>query len=318
MADRERGAALLTVLLLVAVIAVIAAGALERLRVSTRLAGNAAALDQARGLAFAAETLATTRITALLSRSPDRVALVGGWSNRPYALPVPGGVATARITDGGNCFNLNGLVIRTGDTDLTPYAQALSQFAQLMRLVGVPGDPEAIAAATADWIDTDGDVSPSGAEDSNYQRYRTGGTLMVDSSELRAVAGVTPEVYAKLRPWVCTLPVARMTPINVNTLSPEQAPLVAMSYPDGKGLNAIRAALLRRPEIGYESVSAFTNEVSRAGQADGTQGQLAVTSKWFALRIDVAMGGATLEEHALVDASTLPAQLVSRHWGEAS
>ena len=54
MADRERGAALLTVLLLVAVIAVLAATALERLRVSTRLAGNAAALDQARGLAFAA------------------------------------------------------------------------------------------------------------------------------------------------------------------------------------------------------------------------------------------------------------------------
>ena len=317
MAERERGAALLTVLLLVAVIAVIAAGALERLRVSTRLAGNAAALDQARGLAFAAETLATTRITALLSRSPDRVALVGGWSNRPYALPVPGGVATARITDGGNCFNLNGLVIRTGDTDLTPYTQALTQFAQLMRLVGVPGDPEAIAAATADWIDTDEDMSPSGAEDSSYQRYRTGGTLMVDPSELRAVTGVTPEVYAKLRPWVCTLPVARMTPVNVNTLSPEQAPLVAMLLPDGANVGAIRGALLRRPETGYESVEAFRNQLSLSGETTGLQG-VAVTSKWFALRIDVAMGGATLEEHALVDASTLPAQLVSRQWGEAS
>ena len=42
----ERGAALLTVLLLVAVVSVLAATALERLRLSTRLAGNAAAVAQ--------------------------------------------------------------------------------------------------------------------------------------------------------------------------------------------------------------------------------------------------------------------------------
>lgn len=314
----DRGAALLTVLLLVAVIAVLAATALERLRVSTRLAGNAAALDQARGLAFAAETLATTRITALLSRSPDRVALVGGWYDRPYALPVPGGVATARITDGGNCFNLNGLVVRTGEANLTPYTPALTQFAQLMRLVNVPGDPQAIAAATADWIDTDGTPLPGGAEDANYTGYRTAGALMADPSELRAVAGVTPEVYAALRPWVCTLPVAELSAVNVNTLAPEQAPLVAMLMPEGTGLSGIRAALLRRPELGYDSPDAFWREAALAGATDGSQGTVAVTSEWFALRIDVRIGGATLEEHALVDAGALPAQLVSRHWGDAT
>lgn len=317
MARGERGAALLTVLMLVAIIAVIAAGALERLRLSTRLATNAAALDQARGLAFAAETLATTRISALLSQSPNRVALVGGWSNRPYALPVPGGVATARITDGTNCFNLNGLVIRTGDTDLTANAPSVEQFARLMRLVGVPGDPEAIAAATADWIDTDDTPLPAGAEDSNYQGYRTAGALMADPSELRAVSGVTPEAYAAIRPWVCTLPVAKLASINVNTLAPERAPLVAMLLPDGADVGAIRGALLRRPETGYESQEAFKTALSLGGETTGFNG-VDVTSKWFDLRIDVVMGGATLEEHALVDASTLPAQLVSRQWGEAS
>ena len=64
--ERERGAALLTVLLLVAVIAVMAAAGLEKLRLATRLGGNAVALEQARAYAQAAETLATTHITALL------------------------------------------------------------------------------------------------------------------------------------------------------------------------------------------------------------------------------------------------------------
>lgn len=313
----ERGAALLTVLLLVAVIAVIAATALERLRVSTRLAGNAAALDQARGLAFAAETLATTRITALLARSPDRVALVGGWSDRPYALPVPGGLATARITDGGNCFNLNGLVVRTGGA-FVPFTASIKQFARLLRAVNAPGDAAAIADAATDWIDSDDRALPAGAEDATYPGYRTAGTLMADPSELRAVAGVTPAVYAAIRPWVCALPVARPAIVNVNTLAPEQAPLVAMLLPDGTGTAAIRTALLRRPELGYESQSAFWKQVSLGGEASGSPAPVAVVSTWFALRVDVRIGGATLEEHALVDASSLPAQLVSRQWGEAS
>ena len=80
----ERGAALLTVMLLVAIIAVMAATALERLRLGTRLTANAVALDQARGLAFAAEALATGRVTDLLRRDSSRVTLLGNWSDRPY------------------------------------------------------------------------------------------------------------------------------------------------------------------------------------------------------------------------------------------
>ena len=54
----ERGAALLTVLLLVAVMAVITATALDRLRLSTRLAVNGAAMAQARAYSLAAEGIA--------------------------------------------------------------------------------------------------------------------------------------------------------------------------------------------------------------------------------------------------------------------
>ena len=107
---QERGAALLTVLMLVAIIAVMAGAALEKLRLSTRLAGNAATGEQARAYAFAAETMALTRVSTLLGQSPKRVTLAGNWSNTPFGLPVPGGFATARVRDGGNCFNLNGLV----------------------------------------------------------------------------------------------------------------------------------------------------------------------------------------------------------------
>lgn len=324
-ADAERGAALLTVLLLVAVIAVLAATALERLRLSTRVAGNAAAIEQGRAYALAAETLALTRITSLLSRSPGRIALTGGWSGRPFGLPLPGGgVATARVTDGANCFNLNSLVTESEPGVYASEPLGRTLFTRLLRLTGAPPQvAEQVAAGAADWIDSDDAVQYAGAEDAAYLRgetpYRTAGALMADASELRAVSGVTPELYERVRPWICALPAAQPTRINVNTLLPEQAPLLSIFYPEGRlPPDAARQYLLRRPPQGYGDVSAFLNGPAAAGITPDIPNQLDIKTRWFALRVDVSLGGAVVEERALIDASRLPARLVSRQWGEAS
>lgn len=323
--ERERGAALLTVLLLVAMIAVLAGTALERLRLTTRLAGNALGGEQARDYARAAEALATAKVSDMLGSSPQRVTLAGGWSNQPFGLPLPGGgLAVARVTDGGNCFNLNSLVSRQGPnvyTSTQTFAQRL-QFVRLMRLIGVPAQAaERIAPATADWIDTDQDQQGGGAEDPTYVAkatpYRTAGTLMVDPSELRAVDGVTPAIYATLRPWICTLPVAETTKVNINTLSPEQAPLVAMLFPDNLSVDTARGMILRRPPQGFKDTTAFVNLAGSGAALEGGTG-LATTSKWFALGIDVTNGTSRLQERALIDATRLPARLVARQWGDES
>lgn len=316
--DNERGAALLTVMLLVAVISVIAATALERLRLSTRLAANAVALDAARGYAYAAETLATTRITGLLRQTPDRVAMAQNWSDKPFGLPIPGGVATARVRDGGNCFNLNSLVLTSPDGSFVANPATIQQFARLARLLRVLNG-EGIAAAAADWIDSDDVAQTGGAEDSDYDGYRTAHTLMADVSELRAVRGVTADAYVALRPWLCTLPTVERATVNVNTLSPEQAPLLAMLLPDSLGIQQAQAMLLRRPPQGYGSTDPFWNQVSTGGggtPALDAKGQTGVKSEWFALTVDVTTNGAELHETGLIDARTLPVRLVSRQWGD--
>lgn len=325
----ERGAALLTVLLIVAVIAVLSGAALERLRLATRLGTSVVALDQARAWSYAAETLAVGRVGDLLAQSPARVTLAGDWSGKPFPLPIPNGVATARVSDGGNCFNLNGLVVQNAPGSYEPYPPARLQFARLMRLVGTPTrSPEAIAAAVTDWIDSDDAPLEDGAEDGDYLAgrgngspgYRTAGGLIADPSELRAIAGVTPEVYASLRPWVCALPKAAPSTINVNTLAPEQAALIAMLAPDTLSVEAARQMLLRRPPEGYDNVARFWQLPALAGitVAPNATAQTAVTTGWFALRVDVSIAGVDLEDHGLIDATRLPARLASRQWGEAS
>lgn len=319
--DSERGAALLTVLLLVAVIAVLAGTALEKLRLSTRIGSNAVALDQARAFAQAAEILAVAKVSDLLARDPSRVTLAGGWSDKPFPLPIPGGIATARVSDGGNCFNLNSLVVETGPGVYAAYSPARRQFARLIRLVGAPtASPEGIAAATADWIDSDNAPVEQGSEDASYTGYRPADTLMVDPSELRAVAGVTAAVYARLRPWVCTLPKAEPSKINVNTLLPEQAALFAMLLPDTLSVEGARQMLLRRPPQGFASTSEFWKlpALSAITAGPDAEAQTSVTTKWFALRVDVTLGDADLEDHGLIDATRLPARLATRQWGEPS
>jgi general secretion pathway protein K len=321
----ERGAALLTVLLLVSVMAALAASALERLRLSTRLAANAGAIEQARLYAVAAEQIATARVNDLVEaeRAPDP-----RWNGRTSRLPLPAGVATARLRDGGNCFNLNSVVTGQAglpNAPLTVRPAGLMQFTHLMQALGV-GEIEArrIATALADWVDSDTAAMLDGAEDAAYAArtppYRTGNTFLADPSELRAVAGVTPEIFAKLKPWVCALPTSDLSPININTVAPDQAPLVAMLFPEPVPAERVRAVLAARPAGGWDSGAAFWNEASRAGLVGGgeAQQQVQLRTRWFALDIRVELGTAQIEEQALIDARLLPARIVRRSWGEGA
>src|SRR3569832_2148479 len=87
--------------------------------------------------------------------------------------------------------------------------------------------------------------------------YLAANLKMADVSELRAARGVTPKIYARLKPWICVLPVAEPVKLNVNTLTPEQAPLIAMLMPGELTVADARAALAARPAGGYGSSVRF-------------------------------------------------------------
>jgi len=320
----ERGAALLTVLLIVAVMAVLAASALERLKLATHLTGNGAAIEQARSYAMAAETVARYRIGDLIQREATRTTLEGDWAGKPTNFPIDGGLATARIDDGGNCFNLNSLVDRQQDGALIARPLAIAQFTRLMTILDVPGrDASTISASAADWIDSDVEALPGGAEDAAYANVgrgaRTANTLMADASELRVVAGMTPAIYSRLRPYICALPVTDLTTVNINTLSLGQAPLLAMLLP-GLGLARAATAIDARPLRGWDSTTPFWNlpSLTSIPPADDTRNQVRATTRWFDVGVTVELAEAELEEHALIDAALKPAKLARRSYGEPS
>jgi general secretion pathway protein K len=322
--QRERGAALLAVLLLVAVTGAIAAAALESLRLSRAVAANAAALDQARAHADGVEQLVLLTIDDAIARSPERTTLEGGWNGAVRRMPMPGGaIAEARLRDGGNCFNVNSVVEGEPQGALIRRPSGVAEFMGLIMAVGAgEGDARRIAEAAADWVDSDTIPGPGGAEDEAYaggqDPYRTANSLFAEPGELRAVAGMTPELYRRLSPWLCALPVSDLSPIDLNTLSPDQAPLLAMLAPGQLSLDKARAVLAARPAGGWGSQVEFWRLDAMRGLAVPLDIQLQpqLRTRWFALDVRVQLGESEYDESALVDARVRPSRVVSRRWGE--
>ncbi|HTH27923.1 MAG TPA: type II secretion system minor pseudopilin GspK [Sphingobium sp.] len=319
----EQGAALLTVLLLVAIMSVITAVVLERLTIASRMTQNGVGGDQARAMLLAGEGIAALKLGDVVKARPGRTTLAGDWLNTGQSVAVPGGSIFVRIADAGNCFNVNSLVAGTETYAARP--AGVRQFVALMRLLAVPQDvAERIAVSVADWIDSDTVPAGGGAEDSFYQQlpvtYRTAGGLIADPSELRVIHGMTPAVYSRLRPWLCALPVADLSPININTLLPDQGILLAM-LTDGKlSPETARQLLARRPADGYGSLVTFWAQPAVSGldlPSEVTE-QTRLTSRWFAVDLRVNQAGADVSETALFDAQNAPARLIRRRWGDDS
>ncbi len=319
---REEGAALLAVLLLVALIATLAALAMDRLGLATHLAFPARTIDQARAYAFGAEALVSLIVDDLTDRSSGSVRLPAGWREELRTIPVEGGIIRARIHDGGNCFNLNSLVEGNAATGWKARQQGMVRFLTLLEIIGVTeSHARPIVAAATDWIDSDTEPQPLGAEDRVYANaavaYRAADTLMADPSELRTVAGITPEIYQRLRPWVCTLPNAEPAVLNVNILQPEQAPLLAMLYDGRLGLSQAAALLRDRPPGGWATSQQFLQspQINALASVSGLANEVDVRTHWFTLDLDVALDGAQVKERALIDGRIAPARVLMRRWG---
>jgi general secretion pathway protein K len=327
-ADRrasEHGAALLTVLLLVAVMAVIAAVALERLTLATRMAQNGVGADQARAMLLAGEQIAAYRIGDAIKASPEKTTLAGGWIGRELTLPVPGGTVDYRVTDADNCFNLNSLVVKGGADSFGQHDASAKKFAALLTALGVdPAQARVIVAATTDWIDSDTVPEAEGAEDPYYLQqpvpYRTAGGLIADPSELRAVKGMTAAIYSVLSPWVCALPEAAPAPVNINTLLPDQGIIITMLTGGKVSPAAARQVLAQRPKDGYASVAAFWAMSAFAGVEQPAQlaAQTSLASRWFQVDLRARLGETDVSATALFDAQNAPARLVRRRWGDDS
>jgi general secretion pathway protein K len=274
---RQRGIALITAVLVVAIAAVIATSMMSRQNFDTRRTANIIHQDQAIAYALGAEYWAGVELSNDAKQN-NYDHLQENWAYDLPPLPIDGGFINGKVEDLQGRFNLNSV--------LDPL-QA-ERFARLCLALNV--DPDFIPALQ-DWIDGDTEVREQGAEDETYTRmeppYRAANGFLADTSELLLVRGVSVQEYNALTFYISALPAG--SAINVNTASPQllQSLTHDVAVPDIERIIGIRAG------APYQDVDYFVADEAFAGR-EISEEYLSVGSQYFLLTADVMLGDAPL------------------------
>lgn len=278
--SRQRGVALITVLLVVALVTVVCAGLLLRQQLAIRSTGNQMLVRQAQYYAEGGEQLAKAILRRDQQGNSQQIDhLAEPWASPKLSFPLDeGGELRIRIADLAGRFNLNSLAA-TGE------AREVALL-RLQRLLQVLQLNPAYAERLQDWLDGDQDLAGgNGAEDGQYlllkPAYRTGPGRIVEVSELRLLLGMSEVDYRRLLPFVCALPLA--VELNVNTASAQVLASLGEGIPDA----TLKALIAGRGRTGYADTSTFMQSLTEF--AVNPLG-LAVSSQYFQVTTEVSLG----------------------------
>jgi|GEM_PF-2355108 len=351
--NKQKGTALITVVLIAAVVIVMVMESIKTIRYQKQLSSNLINRDQAYSYLMGMEELAKIWLKkAFENIKEDTVHLNQSWAQDDITFPLDGGGMTASIKDMQSCFNLNSIVL---EDNPAPQNQAgrgpgaikpNSNNRPSLQPSGVPSAPigqqifeelvnqtldnsnvtgKALAAATRDWIDED--VEPfeaDGAEDGYYQGmeipYRTANSLLVHTSELLAIRNYSQDIYTALRPYICVLPEGNVNQINVNTVTEESAKLLyAALGAKGITLSDVTQAIADRGEKGYETRDEFFEALgpNKDKLKKEFKRWLGVTSEYFQMSAKAEIGNTRVSMKTLFKKDNKNNfKIVSRYFGK--
>lgn len=225
------------------------------------------------------------------------------WATKVPAMPAEGGEIGGELADEQAKWNLNNLV-RNGQVQ----ADSLAILGRLLNQLQLP---QTLASTLADWLDSDSEAMPDGAEDAYYlgqtQPYRSANRELDDLDNLLRVRGFDNLIVDKLRPYVSVLP--GYNPVNLNTTS---ATVLAAVLPDLSTTDA-QQIIVERDRIPFRDVADFRNRLPRVEVGGGTA-QLETRSRYFSVLIRSRYGNADTASMALLDRQTPWPAIVSQRF----
>ena len=271
-----RGLALVSVLLIVAVTTALAYEIANRHAFGVAVSRQTLAVSQAREYALGGEQYVRQLLYADWEdeRTRSKDTLLEDWSSTE-ALEVDDGDIEIRVVDLSSRFNLNSVVGAEGPQNT----------ARLKRLfTHLELDPGTVDA-WVDWIDSDQDVQPYGAEDADYllrdPPHRAADQPAVDRSELRLVVPFeSRDEFARLEPHVTVLPTDRLA-INVNTVTDVVLASLAPNFP------AADAELLVEEVRDFDDVEGV---IARHAPLGESAAALTVGSEFFEVQVRARFG----------------------------
>ncbi len=289
---RQRGVALITAIVLVAIATVLAVHIGTRAALDLRRTAGLAALDQGWQVALGAEAWAAEVLHDDLEDS-ETDHLAEAWAQPLPPLPIDGGEVRGALEDMQGRFNLNNLVDNDGNT----IESSVERFERLLVLVGA--QPR-WARIMADWIDSDTIAGiPEGAEDGTYLSqnppYRAANVLVTTTTEMMALPGMTRDEFERIRPYVAALPVG--TTINLCTA---KAPVLASLVQGGTDFGDADLLAANRRDGCFPTRSDLQATLDpSAWQAIAES--VSETSRWFRAVTAVRIGTSEFTLYSLIE-----------------
>jgi general secretion pathway protein K len=296
--DSQRGIALITAIILVALATVIATSIAFSSSLNAKRAAAGFTATQALFVAEGAEALAAYALREDL-KSNRQDSLDETWA-MPYG-PVEfdqGVILEASLEDAQGRFNINNLVDGNGLAD--PVAR--EQFEHLLTFLGME---TRWAQLITDWIDRDDQpTSPFGNEDSGYLAqsppYKTPNIPVSSVSELLAMPNFGRENYVKLLPYVIALPPGT----SVNPCTASGFVLDAMGPGQQEYSLDVAGLAERRKTTCYPTVPEFKSTMTEAQWTHLTSGKVgnpvADSTQYFRLRSNVTIGTTRVTLYSLM------------------
>ena len=291
--SRQRGVAIITALLIVAIATTVSISISTRLQLDVRRTSNIIAGDQAYLYALAAESWSQRILQE--DRKENEIDHLGeNWAIELPPIPVEGGYISGKLTDLQSCFNLNALL---EDNAEKPVARP-----RLERLLGNLDIDKSHVQAIIDWIDNDlQTMIPDGAEDVYYMNlerpYRTANEPILSISELRLIRGFDDtQVYDRLLPHVCAFGITAQ--ININTASEE----VLRSLSDELSSSDVNNIIEKRTDTPFNSINEFTSFNNLKEIITNTE-DLTVDTEYFMLQTESTIGQVRVVTYSIIHRS---------------
>ena len=293
---RQHGFALLTVLLVVALVATIASSILYQQRLDIQR--SAFMLNQSQAIAVASGIDLWVKKGLAFDASQNQIDhLAEAWAQPMLPMEFEGGDLGGQLLDMQGRFNLNNLS-EADEAKRQAWQTVLERMVnrQQMNVEWVP--------ALVDWLDEDNNPVPGGAESDAYllknPPYRAANQLMVLVDELSLLQGINLAQMPTMSPWFSALP--KVTPINVNTAPPQV--LLGLAEWMNPGLVENWVALrLTEPANEAADFRAFLVQMGVVEQDKVNQDlpdwMISTQSEFFQLNGMVAYGEANLNARAL-------------------
>ena len=271
---RQKGVALITVLLVFALLAIIAGQIVTRNMADLRQTASLVDSAQAYYYALGGEALAR-QILARDFQADDSVDnLEEDWAKEVQAFQLDDGVMAIKVIDLQGLFNLNNLVDASGKVVVA----AQEDFIRLLEELNLNTN---YAYQLQDWIDKDDLVAAKGAEKKDYadSSYLVANQGLTDRSELRLLLSMKAADYRALRDHVVALPEA--TTYNLNTLDATILKALAPAIGDAD----VNSFMTRQQQGGYTQAAGWYAAEGKALAAIGSRA--GVASHYFEVRVTV-------------------------------